>query len=138
MLGIEKGSEFLALEWWQYRWLGLHDGNLSIEVPGEDVAVVPARPASDIPSLVSVSHTITGGSIVRDVGFDAGSGVLSGTIETKPGLPLALFGNLPADWELAREAQFHTTASSYGGWQSETVTTAARPRFAVVLRRLGT
>ena len=131
VLGVPEGRDYLALEWWQYRWLGKFRGDVTIEVPPEDVAVIHAQPTGDVPSLVSVSHDITGGSIVRDVSFYTESGTLTGSLETKAGLRLVLFGSLPAGWRVSRETHFHTTASSCGGWQSEVVTTGVRTQFSV-------
>ncbi len=131
MLGIEPGKDFVAIEWWQYRWLGRFGGQFAIEVPPEDVAVIHAQPVRDVPSLVSVSHHITGGHIVNDVSFDSSSGKLTGVLATKAGIPLNLFGHLPRGWGLSREAAFHTTVSSTGGWQSEVRTTGMHTPFHI-------
>jgi hypothetical protein len=131
MLGIEPGREFLALEWWQYRWLGRFKDKFRIEVPAEDVAVIHAQPTQDVPSLVSISHHFTGGYIVENVEFDREVAALKGTLVTKPGLPVVLFGHLPEGWKLARETTFHAMRSSVAGWESELVTTALRTPFSI-------
>jgi hypothetical protein len=131
MLGIESGKEFLALEWWQCRWLGRYKDKFQIDVPAEDVAVIHAQRTRDVPSLLSVSHHITGGYIVEDVSFDPQTGTLGGVLATKAGLRVVLFGHLPAGWILARESTFHTMSSTVGGWQSEVVTTGTRTSFEI-------
>jgi alpha-galactosidase len=135
MVGIEEGKEFLALEWWQCRWLGRFSGPFAIEVPAEDVAVIHARPCGSTPSLVSVSHHITGGWIIEEASFDERTGMLSGTIATRRGLRIVLFGHLPTGWSFSREANFHGSISSTGGWQSELTTTSQRTRFEIGFRR---
>lgn len=131
MLGIEAGKEFLAFEWWQCRWLGRFQSNFKVEVPAEDVMVIHAQPTQDVPSLLSVSHHVTGGYIVEDAMFDRQSGTLSGVLVTKPGLRMVLFGHLPERWKLAYQTTLHGTLSSVGGWQYEVVTTAERSPFKV-------
>ncbi|MCA2966289.1 MAG: alpha-galactosidase [Acidobacteriaceae bacterium] len=131
MLGIEPGQPFLALEWWQYRWLGRFQSTFVAEVPAQDVLVIHARPVGETPSLLSVSHHITGGYIVENVWFDHGTSELKGEVVTKPGVRLVLFGYLPRQWALAKESTFHATASPFGGWQSELQTTGSRTPFAI-------
>lgn len=131
MLGIPSGQEFLALEWWQCRWLGTYSGSFTVEVPAEDVAIIHARRCGSVPSLVSVSHPITGGWIIEQESFDERTRVLSGTVATKAGIRLVLFGHLPRGWSLAREAGFHGSVSSAGGWQYELTTTAMRTAFSI-------
>jgi len=131
MLGIERGAEFLALEWWQYKWLGRFNGKFTIDVPAEDVFIIHAQPVKDVPSMISCSHHITGGYIVEDVSFDEESGILRGVLVTKAGIPAVLFGHAPAEWQLSREAGYHTTISSIGGWQSEITTTSTHTKFEI-------
>ncbi len=131
MLGIGAGKEFLALEWWQYKWLGRFNQKFSIDVPPEDVAVIHAQPTKKVPSLLSVSHHITGGYIVEKAAFDPAMGKLSGIIAAKPGLPMVLFGHLPKGWELSKQAGFHSSVSSVGGWQSEIVTNSQHTKFEI-------
>ena len=135
MLGIERGRRFLALEWWQYRWLGQFQTAFQVEVPAQDVAVIHARPVQDVPGMISVSHHITGGYIVENVSFDHRAAALKGELVTKPGLRLVLFGHIPQGWELARETTFHATVNPVGGWQSELITSAGRTPFAVKFAR---
>ena len=129
--GFTDGREFLAIEWWQYRWLGRFTDKFRIEVPAEDVAVIHAQPTEDVPSLLSVSHHFTGGYIVEDVEFDLEVSALRGVLVTKPGLRVVLFGHLPKGWTLARESTFHAMDNSVGGWESELVTTAPRTPFSI-------
>ena len=131
MLGIASGREFIALEWWQYQWLGRFKGKFMIEVPAEDVAVIHAQPTGEVPSLVSVSHHVTGGYIVENVTFDQQTSMLTGVLVTKPGLRVLLFGHKPAGWGFAREGKFHGSMSSLGGWQYEVVTKATHTPFKV-------
>jgi hypothetical protein len=135
MLGIRPGKEFLALEWWQYRWLGRFDRPFSIDVPPEDVAVIHARPTQHVPSLLSISHHVTGGYILENIAFDPATGKLSGIIAAKAGVPMVLFGHLPKGWSLATRTGFHASASSVGGWQSEIVTDAQHTKFTVQFRK---
>ena len=135
MLGLEEGREFLALEWWQSRWLGRFDGPFTLEVPAGDVAVIHARHTGEAPSLISVSHPITGGYIVKEVVFDPVSGTLCGALDTKAGLGLVLFGHLPEGWALSRESRFHGIAGAIGSWQCEVVTTSAHTPFAIRFER---
>ena len=136
MLGMEEGCEFLALEWWQSRWLGRFDGPFNLEVPPGDVAVIHAGHPQEVPSLISVSHHITGGYIVDEVTFDPDSGLLSGILATKAGLNLVLFGHLPEGWTLSRESRFHGMAGAIGSWQHEVVTTETHTPFAIRFERV--
>jgi hypothetical protein len=135
MLGLEAGKPFLALDWWQYRWLGKFDNDFEIDVPAGDVAIIHAQPVRDVPSLVSVSHHFTGGYIVEDVEFDASTATLRGVLATKADLRVVLFGSKGAGWKLARAANFHATENSFGGWQSEVITTDTRTPFAIPFER---
>src|SRR5262249_11798896 len=92
MLGIAKGREFMAFEWWQYKWLGRFKSHFRVDVPAEDVAVIHAQPVRSVPSLLSVSHHITGTHIVEGVRFENRSGKLKGVLATKAGLAVVLFG----------------------------------------------
>lgn len=131
MLRLPEGEEILALEWWQGRWLGRYRGDFEVEVPAEDVAVVHAQPVTPTPGLVSLSHHPSGGTILRDVCFAAPSGTLRGALETKAGLPVVLFGALPAGWKLGRLASYHATENSCGGWQGELATSGQRTPFKI-------
>ncbi|MDR3676916.1 MAG: hypothetical protein P4N24_15605, partial [Acidobacteriota bacterium] len=136
MLGLEAGKLFMALEWWQYRWLGRFDKDFEIDVPAGDVAIIHAQPIKDVPSLVSVSHHFTGGYIVEDVEFDTSTGMLKGVLATKAGLRVVLFGSRGAGWKLARTAHFHATENSFGGWQGEVITTDTRTPFSIPFEKL--
>ena len=131
MLGLESGKTFLALEWWQYRWLGRFEEEFEIEVPAGDVAVIHAQPVKEVPSLVSVSHHFTGGYIIESAEFDAASAALKGVVVTKPGLLVVLFGSSGKGWEFASRTTFHGATNSLGGWQSELTTTSTRTSFAI-------
>jgi hypothetical protein len=135
MLGLESGKTFLALEWWQYRWLGRFEEEFEIEVPAGDVAVIHAQPVKDVPSLVSVSHHFTGGYVIESAEFDTASAALKGVLVTKPGLRVVLFGSSGKGWEFAPRTTFHAAANSLGGWQSELTTTSTRTSFAVQFAR---
>ena len=135
MLGIKPGKEFLVLEWWQCKWVGRFRGEFKIDVPPEDVAVLHAQPARRVPWLLSVSHHITGGYIVEDVSFDGRTGKLTGTLATKAGLKMVLFGHLPKAWTLAHGQTFHAGENAAGGWQAEVATARKRTRFEIRFER---
>ena len=135
-VALAKGKAFLALEWWQYRWLGRFEEEFEIEVPAGDVAVIHAQPVKDVPSLVSVSHHFTGGYIVEDVEFDASAATLKGVLATKPGLRVVLFGSKGGGWKLARTASFHAMENSCGGWQSDVITTGMRTPFTIPFEKM--
>jgi hypothetical protein len=136
MLGIESGKEFLALEWWQYRWLGRFQDKFDLEVPAGDVAVVHAQAMRETPSLLSVSHHYTGGYIIEKAEFDSSTGALRGILATKPGLRVVLFGSRGKGWKLTRQATFHAAANSLGGWQCEVPTTGTRTPFTIPFERI--
>jgi len=131
MLGFEVGREFVALEWWQSRWLGRFSAGFTLEVPPEDVAVIHAGAVSAQPSLFSVSQPIANGLIVREVAFQPETGLLKGTLETKAGLPLVLFGLTPPQWALDRTTLFHAASNTFGGWQCEFQTKNPLAEFTV-------
>jgi hypothetical protein len=135
MMGLERGREFLALEWWQYRWLGRFKDKFEVEVPAGDVAMIHAQPVKDVPSLVSVSHHYTGSYIVEDVQFDPSTAVLKGVLATKQGLRVVLFGSQAKGWLFSPRATFHSMSNSLGGWQSEVVTTAMRTPFTIQFQK---
>lgn len=135
MLGLPEDEELLALEWWQSRWLGRFRGAFELEVPPEDVAVIHAQPVGVHPGLVSVSHHITGGTILRDLRFDAGDATLRGVLETRADLPVVLYGSAPAGWVLGGQAQHHGAQGSTGGWQVEVKTTGQRTPFEIAFQR---
>ena len=136
MLAIEDGREFLALEWWQYRWLGRFKDKFEIEVPTGDVAVIHAHPVEDVPAILSISHHYTGGYILEDVDFDRATGELRGALSTKPGLRMVLFGTHANGWSFATRETFHGMENSLGGWQSEIVTTNTRTPFAIQFQKV--
>lgn len=136
MLGIDPGREFLALEWWNQRWLGRFDGAFDIEVPGEDVAIVHARPCGRQPAVLSVSHHVTGSDIITASSFDARKGRLRGELRTKAGLRVVLFGHTPSSWALAPEATYHGASNTFGGWQQELVTGSGATHFEVPFCRV--
>ena len=131
MVGIQNKRTFIALEWWQCKWLGRFRGAFQVEVPAEDVAVIHAQVVRKVPSLISVSHHITGGYIVEKVRFNRTSGTLEGVLATKSGLRVVLFGHIPPGWRLAREEQFHAVVNSLRGWQAEVRTTSQRTAFTL-------
>lgn len=135
MLGVGDGRKFVALEWWQYRWLGCFKETFEVDVPAGDVAMLHAQPVKDVPSLLSVSHHYTGGYIVEDVRFDPSSAALTGVLVTKPGLRMVLFGTRAKGWKFASIATFHGVENSLGGWQSEIVTTGTRTPFTMQFER---
>lgn len=131
MLGIQNRRTYIALEWWQCKWLGRFRGAFQVDVPAEDVAVIHAQAVQKVPSIISVSHHITGGYIVEKVRFNRTSGTLEGILATKSGLRIVLFGHIPLGWRLAREEQFHAVVNSLRGWQAEIRTTSQRTAFAI-------
>ncbi len=135
MLGIEKGAEFLALEWWQYRWLGRFREKFKVGVPAGDVAIIHAQLVRDVPCGLSVSHHFTGGYIVEEAAFDSSTGELRGVLATKPGLRLVLFGTQAQGWRFATRETFHGIENSLGGWQSEIVTTSKRTPFTIQFQK---
>ena len=136
MLGIDDSREYVALEWWQQRWLGRFTGSFELEVPPEDVAVVHARPIRATPGLVSVSHHVTGNYIVERASFDRRTGRLNGVLATRSGLRVVLFGQTSSAWRLASEATYHGAANLFGGWQIELVTSDQRTPFAIPFVRV--
>jgi hypothetical protein len=138
MLGIDDSREFVALEWWQQRWLGRFTGGFELEVPPEDVAVIHARPTRSTPGLVSVSHHITGNYIVEQVAFDRGTGMLNGVLATRPELRVVLFGQTSPAWRLAPGTTYHGAANPFGGWQHELVTSGQQTPFAIAFVRAPT
>ena len=136
MLGIGDHEEFVALEWWQQRWLGRFNGEFELEVPPEDVAVIHARPSRSTPGLVSVSHHITGNYIVEQASFDRRTGMLNGVLATRSGLRVVLFGQTSPEWRLASEATYHGAINPFGGWQHELVTSDQRTPFAIAFVRV--
>lgn len=115
----------------------LHEMGLqcTVEVPPGDVAGIHAGHLGEVPSLISVSHHITGGYIVEKVAFGPDSGLLSGILATKAGLNLVLFGHLPEGWTLSRESRFRGMAGKIGTWQHEVVTTHTHTPFAIRFER---
>ena len=135
MLGIDPSREYIALEWWQQRWLGRFTGPFELEVPSGDVAVVHARPARSTPGLVSVSHHITGNYIVEQASFDRRTATLNGALATRPGLRVVLCGQTSPAWALAPESTYHGASNDFGGWQHELITSHRRTPFAIAFVR---
>ncbi|MFP4383431.1 MAG: hypothetical protein ACLFSE_05255 [Spirochaetia bacterium] len=136
-LGVEDGTPFCALEWWQYRWLGRFSSSFEIEVPPEDTAVIHGMPLSAEPRIVSVSHHITGGYILSRQEFDSDSGRLHGSLRTKPGLNIVLLGYAPEQWVLDPHKAFHCAGSGLGSWQYELVTAGPDTEFSIFFRKKG-
>ncbi len=135
MFGFSADSEWLALEWWQYRWLGCFQGAFTLDVPPLDVAVVHAQPVGEQPAVVSCAHHPTGLYIVEDAAFDVESGILSGRLATRPGLKTVLFGYTPSHWRLTAGMKNHVIANSLGGWQCEVTTTGKKTGFNVCFEK---
>ncbi|NSW90997.1 MAG: alpha-galactosidase [Firmicutes bacterium] len=136
MVGMEPGKEFIALEWWQNKWIGRFKDKFTVEVPAEDVAVIHAQPIKDVPTVVSVSHHITGGYIIENVTFDVESGILKAELVTKVGMPMVVFGYVPEGWELERNERSHAIINSLRGWQKEVVTKDERTQFSIKFERV--
>ncbi len=135
MFGIDSDAGWLALEWWQRRWLGRNHGDVEVEVPPYDVGIIHARPVADEPRVLSCSHHPSGLYVVRSDGFDPETGVLSGELVTSPGLKTVIFGQKPSGWELSRNMRSHAIANRGGGWQCEVTTTAQETPFRVEFER---
>lgn len=128
---LDASAEWMALEWWQQRWLGRIRGAADVEVPPQDVAIVHAQPATDTPAILSCSHHPAGLTLVESPRFDPDSATLSATLVTRPGLHTVVFGQMPTDWRLAGTMRSHAIANADGGWQCEVHTTGTRTPFHV-------
>lgn len=134
-LGIRCKKPFIALEWWQSRWIGTFNSSFEISVPAEDVAVIHAGPLTMQPSIISVQHHISGGHIIDNVSFDSSRGMLIGTITTKPGIKTVVYGYAPEDVRIPNTRAFHCTSNALGGWQMEVMTQAPQTIFEVPFER---
>jgi hypothetical protein len=128
---IDPATPFAAYEWWQMRFLGTHAGRVGVEVPAGDVAILHAAPVAAHPALVSVSHHHTPWHIVESCRWDESAQALTGTLHTKAGLPVTLFGHAPADWTLATGGRFAGSGGRAGNWQYVVRTTGHRTAFSV-------
>lgn len=135
MLGIAPDAAYVALEWWQGKWLGQHNDAFEIEVPAEDVAIIHAQPIGDVPSLVSVSHHYTGGYILEEVRFEPETGILSGILATKAGIAMVLYGFAPPAWKPVRRGRYQIMTNDSGGFQCELVTESMRTPFSIPFAR---
>jgi hypothetical protein len=119
MLGLKTGTEYISFNWWPCEWLGRFNGPFTINIPSGDTVVLHTKPIGDEPSLVSVSHHITGGYIIENVKFDNETGELSGRIASKAGLNITIFGIIPGGWKIKEDKDPSVTVNNIGGWQLE-------------------
>jgi hypothetical protein len=132
MFGIDEDAEWVALEWWQNRWLGRKSGEFTVDVPPLDVAVIHGKPTMNTPSIVSCSHHPSGMYILETEGYDEENRMLRGNLVTRPKLKTVLFGQMPRGWKLAESMREHAACDDQNGlWQCEVMTEDTVTPFSV-------
>ncbi len=131
LLGIPDDMEYIALEWWEGKWLGRFTSNMKITVSSEDCAVIHAIQIGKNPEIISISHHISGGYILNNIRFNENTGELSGYITTKQGLKTVMYGYAPYDWIIPISMRSHVIKNRIGGWQMEIETTGQITPFTI-------
>ena len=85
-LGLEEGRQYALFRFWDQRFLGEFRSSVSLKVGAQTgeaflVRELPAHPWV----LATDMHLTQGGVELRDVQYDASTGVLSGVVERHPG-----------------------------------------------------
>jgi len=95
-LGLEAGTELLAFEFWERRFLGRHRDSLSVAVPGNDVRLLALHLIPSHPLLIATDmHLTMGGVEVLDALWSYENQTLSGHARRTPGARGRVFLYMP-------------------------------------------
>ena len=94
-LGLDPSGKYVAFDFWNQKILGVVKQDLSIEIDPHDTRVLLIHPLAQHPQLVGLSRHISGTYSLRELSWDSSKNILSGTSESVPGDPYALWVNVP-------------------------------------------
>ena len=90
-LGLDPQGAYVAFDFWNQKLLGVVKNHLSLQIDPHDTRVLSIHPLQDHPQLVGLSRHISGSYSLRELSWDASKRILSGTSESVPGDPYALW-----------------------------------------------
>jgi hypothetical protein len=112
-LGLDPGISHLVFDFWNQKFLGVIGDELETEIGAHDTRVLSIHPLLNHPQLIGNSRHISGTYSILDQHWDGVQSILSGTSETVPGDPYALWFHLSSGVRLEKahaEAQGHEIA----------------------------
>jgi hypothetical protein len=101
-LGLDSRSKYLVFDFWNRKLLGVIGASLSVHIDPHDTRVLSIHPLQGRPQLVGLSRHISGSYSLLDQSWDSSTNTLSGTSESVPGDPYALWIYVPEGYRLAQ------------------------------------
>jgi hypothetical protein len=100
-LGLRTGIPYLAWEFWEQQFLGIHSQHIEVAVPARNVRLVLLKELPRRPTLLSTTlHLSQGGVEVPEASWDGRRRVLSGLCRRPPGAAGALVFFVPGMFAL--------------------------------------
>ncbi len=94
-LGLDSTASYVAFDFWNQKVLGVFSDEIAIDIEPHDTRVLAIHPVLPRPQLIGNSRHISGAFSIVNQEWDASKNKLSGTSETVPGEPYALWFHLP-------------------------------------------
>ncbi|MFP3904906.1 MAG: hypothetical protein ACLFWB_11745 [Armatimonadota bacterium] len=96
-IGLAEDAPYRVWDFWNERFLGVHTGRITVEVPPHSVRLLRISDAEDTPAVISTDMHITQGGVeLNDVVWDPETMTLSGTAMRPGGETGNVFVNAPA------------------------------------------
>ncbi|MEK7674457.1 MAG: glycoside hydrolase family 36 protein [Verrucomicrobiota bacterium] len=95
-LGLEPGRDCAVFEFWEEKFLGLHQGGIEVLLPPESSRILSIRKVTGGPQLIGTDmHLLQGYHEIKKLAWDVEKGLLSGSYRRMPGLEGKAFFYLP-------------------------------------------
>jgi hypothetical protein len=116
-IGLPKGEEYVAFDYWGDKFIGGFRDQLSVEVPAGSCLVLAVQPVKPHPILLSTSQHVTQGIVdVKSVSWDAAAKTLSGKSRVIADDPYELRIYDPVKKEIRRETFLPKESSDAFEW----------------------
>jgi len=99
-LGLDPQASYVAFDFWNQKLLGVIKNDLSITIDPHDTRVLLIHTLQDHPQLVGLSRHISGTYSLGELSWDPRKKVLSGSSQSVPGDPYALWIFVPEGFQV--------------------------------------
>lgn len=99
-LGLAAGP-YAVFDFWEQKFLGIHEGSIDVAVQPHDTEVLLIRPAVDHPQLLGTARHISGSFSVDALAWDEPGLRLHGRSTTVAGEPYKLWIRVPKEYTLS-------------------------------------
>ena len=101
-LGLDRQTEYVAFDFWNQEIIGVIGSRLSVHIDPHDTRVLSIHPLQGRPQLVGLSRHISGSFSLLHQSWNSSTNTLSGTSESVPGDPYALWIYVPEGYRLVQ------------------------------------